>query len=70
MSNKIRLCDAGIREQEWAQKLIEEKKLPADITFKDLLDHAMYDTSRDEITLTIKAAHRSFRVLKFPVKRA
>ena len=63
--NKMRLCDAGIREQEWAQKLIDDNKLPNDITFHDLLAHAIYDASADEIHMTIKGV-----CMKFKVERA
>lgn len=65
MSNVIRLCDAGIREQEFAHTLVKSKKLPAGITYKDLLDHGVYDTSTDEIKLTVKAV-----VLTYKVERA
>lgn len=62
MSNRMRLCDAGIREQEWAQKLIQDGKLPKGISYKDLLDHGLYDSHTDEIVITIKAATRKFKV--------
>ncbi len=63
--NKMRLCDAGIREQEWAQKLIDENKLPNDIMLQDLLAHAVYDASTDEILITVKGV-----CMKFKVERA
>lgn len=58
----VSLMEAGIREQEQAQKLIRDGKLPVGITFKDLLSHAIYDAERDEIYMTVKAVTYTFRV--------
>jgi hypothetical protein len=58
----MRLQDAGFREQEWAQQLIQEKKVPEGISFEDMLAHAVYDPSRDEIVLTVKAAVYTWKV--------
>lgn len=60
--NRVRLCDASIQAQRGAQQLIAEKRFPPDITFKDLLDHAMYDTSADELTFTLKSVALSFKL--------
>ncbi len=58
----IRLKDAGVREQVWAQHLIATKQLPKDITFADMLNHAMYDASKDCIVMTIKAVALEWKV--------
>ncbi len=57
------LRDAGIREQEFVQKLIANKQLPRDIKFEDLLSHAVYDSSMDEILVTIKGAFLKFKIV-------
>lgn len=62
--NQMRLCDAGIREQEWAQKLISEKQLPSDISYKDFLDHGVYDARTDEILLTVKGVTLRWKVAR------
>ena len=60
--NQMRMRDAGIREQEWAQKLINEKKFPSGITYKDLLEYGVYDARTDEVMLTIKGVCLKFKV--------
>lgn len=60
--NQMRLCDAGIREQEWAQKLIDENRIPDGITYQDLLAHGVYDASADVILITIKDVCLKFKV--------
>lgn len=62
MTKPMRLCDAGVREQEWAQQMVKEGRLPAGVTFKDFLDHGVYDPVRDEVSITVKASTFSFRV--------
>lgn len=61
--NQMRLQDAGVREQNFAQQLIETKKLPDRISFSDMLDHAVYDASTDTILMTIKGVARSWKVI-------
>lgn len=51
-NNEIQLRNAGIREHDFAQKLVREGMFPKDVSFKDVLDHGVYDTSRDVIVLT------------------
>jgi hypothetical protein len=58
----VRLKDAGIREQEWAQHLVAEKFVA--VTFEDFLNYGMYDPSRDEVFITIKAVVLRFRVAR------
>lgn len=59
----MQLKNAGIREQEFARQLVDEGRVPVD--FETFLNHGVYDASRDEVSITVKAV-----ALKFKVERA
>ncbi len=61
-NNLIRLQDAGFREREFAFTIWGERKLPGDMPFAWVLEHGMYDTSTDEIILTVKAVAYKWKV--------
>lgn len=60
----IQLCNAGIREQEFAQQCVKDGKFPVGVTFKDVLDHGIYDASADEIVVTVKACVYNYKVTR------
>lgn len=60
--NYIRLCDAGFREKDWALALYSAGRFPQGISYQDILTHGVYDPSRDEISLTVKAVTYTYEV--------
>ena len=62
MSDLGRLKDAGFREQRFAQRLVDEGKLPVGVDYAAMLDHGLYDAHRDEVVLSVKGAVLRWRV--------
>ena len=60
--NQMMLRDAGHREQAFVQRQIDEKLLPKGVTFEDLLSHAVYDASLDEVLFTVRGVAYRWRV--------
>ena len=58
--DEMMLRDAGFREHDAAQKIAKE--LPRGLSFKDLLDHGVYDARADEIVFTFGSVARRWKV--------
>lgn len=62
--NEMRLKDAGHRELAFAQTLIDNDRLPKYIDYDTLINHGIYNASRDEIIFNVKST-----TFIFPVNR-
>lgn len=62
----MKLCNAGFRERAYAEQLIQEEKVPKEISLEKLLIHGEYDPSRDEIILKIEGKFNNTKKM-FPI---
>lgn len=61
-NDQIRFYDAGTRELVFAQKLVAERRVHPGVDFQFILDHGVYDCSKDVILLTVQGVSYTYPV--------